>query len=459
MNDLDKNVVTGATYSAEDNKLRLYVSDERFSDETYQVVKEKGFNWAPKQKLFVAPAWTPSREDLCLELAGSIEPDEFTLAERAEWKRDRLDVLANKRYQDSDAFAKAADGVLASLPAGQPILVGHHSERRARKAVESADRNMDKSVEMLNRANYWLYRAEGVERHANRKNNPSVRARRIKTLLADLRTQQRKINHGYFVMELWEKVSNIAEYDKKLATAKYYASIRVKDGALTTSAVATGLNGETLSVEEAISKSTDWGRKIANNSVVLRTIAHTLNRIGYERSFFKPTKPYDGELTAVILKAFARENGADKPDCKKVGDNWELSSAVNLPMHIATGKKLSLGVEEWKTLMMNVGYSVPAAKPKSAPIVNLPYQSVEVIMYREKKTLRQISMTKAEYSAIYKDYRGTKPTSCGNYRVKICLEPNANVEFWKREWVAVLLTDSKQHDFPDSSSFTEQVEK
>lgn len=55
-----------ATYSTEDNKLRLYPSC-RLDDETYKRVKEAGFSWAPRQELFVAGMWTPEREDLLFD--------------------------------------------------------------------------------------------------------------------------------------------------------------------------------------------------------------------------------------------------------------------------------------------------------------------------------------------------------------------------------------------------------
>ena len=53
------------TYSPEDNKLRLYPLS-RLDAETYAQVKSAGFSWAPKQELFVAPAWTS--EDQFLEI-------------------------------------------------------------------------------------------------------------------------------------------------------------------------------------------------------------------------------------------------------------------------------------------------------------------------------------------------------------------------------------------------------
>lgn len=72
-----------ATYSPDDNKLRLYAVS-RLDPETYKKVHDAGFRWAPEQALFVAPAWTPGREDVLLSLAGEIEDEDSTLAERQE---------------------------------------------------------------------------------------------------------------------------------------------------------------------------------------------------------------------------------------------------------------------------------------------------------------------------------------------------------------------------------------
>ncbi len=95
-----------ATYSVEDNKLRLYAS-ERLDPDLYTRIKQAGFIWAPKQALFVAPKWTPAREDLCIELAGEITAEQSTLVERAEAKAERLDGIAARREQQSNAFYTA----------------------------------------------------------------------------------------------------------------------------------------------------------------------------------------------------------------------------------------------------------------------------------------------------------------------------------------------------------------
>jgi len=179
-----------ATYSPEDNKLRVY-STARLDSETYNRVKEAGFKWAPKQELFVASMWTPTREDLCVELAGEIGDEDTTLVERAEAKAERLEDLSERRAQDADRAHKAVHAIADGIPFGQPILVGHHSERHARKDAEKIENGMRKAVECWKAAQYWQDRAKGAIRLAKYKERPDVRARRIKTLEADMRKQQR----------------------------------------------------------------------------------------------------------------------------------------------------------------------------------------------------------------------------------------------------------------------------
>ena len=77
-----------ATYSPEDNKLRLY-SLSRLSRELYERMKAAGFRWAPKQELFVTPMWTPDREDLLIELCGEIGDEDTSLVDRAEQRAVR----------------------------------------------------------------------------------------------------------------------------------------------------------------------------------------------------------------------------------------------------------------------------------------------------------------------------------------------------------------------------------
>ena len=60
-----------ATYSPDDNKLRLYAVS-RLDPETYKKVHDAGFRWAPKYRRCLSRQLDTGREDVLLSLAGEI---------------------------------------------------------------------------------------------------------------------------------------------------------------------------------------------------------------------------------------------------------------------------------------------------------------------------------------------------------------------------------------------------
>lgn len=191
-----------ATYSPDDNKLRLYPAG-RLDEETYRRVKAHGFKWAPKQQLFVAPMWTPEREDLLIELAGEIGDEDKSLVERAEERADRFSDYSEAREQDAEQAREAVHRITENIPFGQPILVGHHSEARARKDAERIEKGMRKAVQLWKTSEYWRDRAAGAIGHAKYKELPDVRARRIKTIEADKRKQEKEKARAEWALRFW----------------------------------------------------------------------------------------------------------------------------------------------------------------------------------------------------------------------------------------------------------------
>jgi len=175
-----------ATYSPDDNKLRMYPAC-RLDKEDYLRFKSAGFKWAPMQKIFVAPMWTPKREDLLLEFCGEIGDEDTSLVDRAEERAGRFEEYSEKRLQDAQDAHKNVSAITENIPLGQPILIGHHSEKRARKDAERIENGMRKAVKMWETSKYWEDRAEGALRHAKYKESPEVRARRIKGIEAEIR--------------------------------------------------------------------------------------------------------------------------------------------------------------------------------------------------------------------------------------------------------------------------------
>jgi hypothetical protein len=202
-----------ATYSPEDNKLRLY-SSSRLDKDLYNRVKAAGFKWAPKQELFVAPMWTPGREDLLIELCREIDDEDQTLLDRAEERSGRFEAYSERRSDEAERAQKAVAAIVEHIPLGQPILVGHHSERRARRDVERIDGGMRKSVSLFHTAEYWERRAAAAVSHAKYKERPDVRARRIKSIEADKRKRERSRDESAVWLKLWTECK--AEQDKEL---------------------------------------------------------------------------------------------------------------------------------------------------------------------------------------------------------------------------------------------------
>lgn len=172
-----------ATYSVEDNKLRLSAF-RRLDAETYERVKKAGFKWAPKQEIFVAPAWTPSREDLLLELCGEIDDEDYSATERAADRAERFGGYRDKRAAEAGASADKFDS--------GPSAFGHQSRARAERLARRHDRHRTYAVSQWSKAEYWQSRTAGVIANALHKADPRTRRGRIKVLEAEQRKHEKE---------------------------------------------------------------------------------------------------------------------------------------------------------------------------------------------------------------------------------------------------------------------------
>lgn len=432
-----------ATYSPEDNKIRLYAS-ERLDSHMFDKFRELGFHWAPKQKLFVCPSWTPAREDLALEVAGEIFAESSTIAERAADKAARLEDIAGRRAEQSSGYERAAAAIAERFEGGQPILIGHHSERKARKDAEKIDAHNQKAAQAHDAVGYWLYRATAVERHANAKNSPRVRAGRIDTLLASLRKYQATTN---------EYARRVGILDRPMTDALIHHIVAHSN--IAPMGLFLRLKAETVTPAEAHAQMLAAAKAGLASVSRRRWIAHTLNRLSYERELLGPIDRFTGPMTAAVIQVFVRTHGADKPKAVKVGDVWTLQCQAPLPVHIGESDYIELTGQEWRDLMFSVGYEVPAKRPAKPPILNLDLVGEKISCVnpwnkRETLALEVVAMTKAEYGGIPTDYRGTRLSICGEFRVKMCRNPHKRAAGYAVGWVAAFISDSKIHDTPET---------
>lgn len=95
--------------------------------------------------------------------------DGFNAQERAKNKADKYSDWANSSDAKSHAYYEKSNQHSDFLSLGEPIKVGHHSEKRHRRIIEQANDNMRKSVELLDKsdqhkgkAEYWASRANDI---------------------------------------------------------------------------------------------------------------------------------------------------------------------------------------------------------------------------------------------------------------------------------------------------------
>lgn len=88
-----------------------------------------------------------------------------TTRERKEARAERLREWAEKREVKSDALHAAGDlrESVSGIPFGQPILVGHHSERRHRNAIEKAHNATRRAIENDEKAGEMARKADNIE--------------------------------------------------------------------------------------------------------------------------------------------------------------------------------------------------------------------------------------------------------------------------------------------------------
>lgn len=90
----------------------------------------------------------------------------MTYRERREQKAERLREWAAKRAAKSESAFNQAHQIADGIPMGQPILVGHHSEGRARRDQDRIYSNMSKGVESQRMAERMSEKADNIEKAA-----------------------------------------------------------------------------------------------------------------------------------------------------------------------------------------------------------------------------------------------------------------------------------------------------
>jgi len=91
----------------------------------------------------------------------------MTYRERRAARADRLREWSSKRAARSTQAFAAVHRIADAIPFGQPILVGHHSERHARRDQARIYSGMSAGVEHAKKADAMASRADEIDRQAD----------------------------------------------------------------------------------------------------------------------------------------------------------------------------------------------------------------------------------------------------------------------------------------------------
>jgi hypothetical protein len=173
-------------------------------DETAEVLREAGFEVTVDVQ--AAPR--------------AMEDAEADRAERMDDRADALEAKATRKGAESARRWEAAQEIAQGIPMGQPVLVGHYSERGHRRDLKRMDGHQRTSIELEAEASRAAHRAATAAAHMRHREDPRVVLRRIGTLEADRRRVQRDLD-GHTTRHLNGRGEPVYVFDHAPATGRH----------------------------------------------------------------------------------------------------------------------------------------------------------------------------------------------------------------------------------------------
>jgi hypothetical protein len=109
--------------------------------------------------------------------------------QKQEARRERYQALAEQNREKSNQNYETSHRLGEMIPFGQPILVGHHSERGHRSLIDKINNSMRKSIELDKKADYYENRANNISNNISSDDPDAIDKLEIK--LAKLEDRQR----------------------------------------------------------------------------------------------------------------------------------------------------------------------------------------------------------------------------------------------------------------------------
>lgn len=191
-----------------------------------QVVTRKGKTWEATLTEEVTPGiWATD----------GTEPTTGRTRERLETRLEQRETWAESREKKRDAAWQASHDAVKDIPFGQPILVGHHSERRHRNALAKSERKGFEGLDHAKKADQHSQAAATIERNLERSiyDDDEDAIERLEEKIAGLEAERERVK--YINSQIRKPVSKKVPMDEigltdrekadLLANAKYNGKV------------------------------------------------------------------------------------------------------------------------------------------------------------------------------------------------------------------------------------------
>lgn len=142
----------------------------------------------------------------------------MTYRERRMKRAEKLREWSESNAAKSDQKYEAVQQISEGIPFGQPILVGHHSERRHRRDIDRMQSGMSASVELERKAQVQASKADNIEaatEHAIYDDDPDAIERLTEKVAAlETRREQMKAANAKYRKEHRDELKAMTAYER-----------------------------------------------------------------------------------------------------------------------------------------------------------------------------------------------------------------------------------------------------
>ncbi len=132
--------------------------------------------------------------------------------ERKQRRIERYKAVSQKAKKEAEARSNSTANRILMMTPGQPIIIGHHSERKARKLHRQAEYDIRKSIELSDKSDYYEAKARHVENSNAIYNDDPKAIEKLKEKLERLENERNSIKaRPHETWELTNVTGNIRE--------------------------------------------------------------------------------------------------------------------------------------------------------------------------------------------------------------------------------------------------------